>query len=74
MIYTNMLLNGDFLIGFYTTPGRSYAVQYSTNMANWLTADPFIKAPINYVQWIDFGAPKTESLTGTRFYRAFELP
>jgi len=25
------------------------------------------------VQWIDFGAPKTESPTGTRFYRAFEL-
>ena len=62
------------LIGFYATPGRSYAVQYSTNMINWQTADPFIIAQANYVQWIDYGAPKTESLTGTRFYRALELP
>ena len=64
---------GGILIGFYTTPGRKYAVQYSTNMVSWLTADPFIKAPINYVQWIDFGAPKTQGpLPATRFYRVFE--
>jgi hypothetical protein len=63
-----------FLIGFYATPGRSYAVQYSTDMVSWLTAGPFIIAPANYVQWIDYGAPKTASLTGTRYYRAFELP
>jgi len=63
-----------FLIGFYATPGRSYAVKYSTDSVNWLTADPFIKAPVNYVQWVDYGAPKTESLTGTRVYHAFELP
>jgi hypothetical protein len=62
------------LIGFYATTGRSYAVQYSTNLAIWQTADPFIIAQANYVQWIDYGAPKTESLTGTRFYRALELP
>ena len=49
-------------------------MQYSTNMVSWLTADPFIIAPANYVQWIDYGAPKTESLTGTRVYHAFELP
>ena len=67
-------VSGGFLIGFYATPGRSYAVQYSSDMASWLTADPFIIASANYVQWIDYGAPKTESLTGARFYRAFELP
>jgi hypothetical protein len=66
---------GGYLIGFYTTPGRSYAVQYSTDMINWLTADPLIKAPINHVQWIDFGAPKTQGpLPLTRFYRVFEQP
>jgi len=66
---------GGYLIGFYTTPGRSYAVQYSSDMTNWLTADPLIKAPINYVQWIDFGAPKTQDpLPLTRFYRVFEQP
>jgi hypothetical protein len=67
-------VSGGFLIGFYATPGRSYAVQYSTNNINWLTADPFIIAPVNYVQWIDYGAPKTKSLSATRFYRTFELP
>jgi hypothetical protein len=44
-------------------------------MINWLTADPHIKAPINHVQWIDFGAPKTQGpLPLTRFYRVFEQP
>jgi hypothetical protein len=67
---------GGMLIGFYTTPGRKYAVQYySSDTTNWLTADPLIIAPINYVQWIDFGAPKTHSPLPppfSRFYRVFE--
>jgi copper(I)-binding protein len=66
--------SGGMLIGFYATPGRSYAVQYSSDMTNWLTADPFIIAPANYVQWFDQGPPKTQNLPATRFYRAFELP
>jgi hypothetical protein len=77
MIATNTLSNGGFLVGFYTAPGRSYAVQYSSDMINWLTADPFIHAPNNYVQWIDFasGAPKTQGpLPATRYYRIFEQP
>jgi len=74
MITNNMLSSGGFLIGFYTTAGRSYAVQYSTNMTSWLTANPFIVAPANYVQWIDYGAPKTEIFSGTRYYRAMRLP
>jgi hypothetical protein len=49
-------------------------MQYSTNGTIWLTADPFIIAPANYVQWFDQGPPQTEPLTGTRFYRIFELP
>jgi hypothetical protein len=62
------------LIGFYAIPGRSYAVQYSSDMESWLTADPFIIAPANYVQWFDQGPPKTESLPAIRYYRVFELP
>ena len=72
---TNILLtNGEILIGFHSTPGRTYAVQYSSDMINWLTADPFIIAPANYVQWIDTGPPKTQSFPVSRYYRAFELP
>jgi hypothetical protein len=66
---------GGILIGFYATPGRKYAVQYSTNMVSWLTAGPLIIAPVNYVQWIDYGAPKTQGpLPASRFYRVFEQP
>ena len=38
----------------YAIPGRSYAVQYSSDMESWLTADPFIIAPANYVH----GSPR----------------
>jgi hypothetical protein len=48
-------------------------VQYSTDMENWLTADPFIVASSNYQQWFDQGPPKTQTLDGSRYYRAFEL-
>jgi len=74
MVTNVMLSNGEMLIGFYATPGRSYAVQYSANLITWLTADPYIVAPANYVQWIDSGPPKTESLPTTRYYRVLRLP
>jgi hypothetical protein len=73
-IMTTNYVASSGLIGFYTTPGRSYGVQFSTNMIAWLTASPFIIAPANYVQWVDSGPPKTETLGVTRFYRVFELP
>jgi hypothetical protein len=67
---------GGVVIGFYTTPGHSYAVLYGSDVNSITnTADPFIHAPINYVQWIDYGAPKTQSpLPLARFYRVFEQP
>lgn len=69
-----VMLNGKILIGFYASPGRTYAVQYSTNMIAWQTASPFIVAPANYVQWYDEGPPATETLSNTRYYRAFVMP
>jgi len=68
-----VMLNGKILIGFYASPGRTYAVQYSTNMIVWQTASPFIVAPANYVQWYDEGPPATETLSSTRYYRAFVM-
>lgn len=67
-------INGRFLVGFYAIPGRTYAVQYSTNIINWLTADPLIVAPANYVQWYDQGPPETQPLPGTRYYKVLQLP
>jgi copper(I)-binding protein len=69
-----------FLIEFSTTPGRSYAVQYKSDLTTnttWKTAVPVIIAPANRVQWYDDGPPKTESeptSTTNRFYRVIELP
>jgi copper(I)-binding protein len=68
---------GRFFIEFSATLGRRYAVQYSSDMTNWKTADPIITAPANRVQWYDDGPPKTESkptTIGSRFYRIMELP
>jgi hypothetical protein len=69
--------SGRFLIEFFATQGRSYAVQYSSDLVNWKTANPIITAPANRVQWYDDGPPKTESkptTIGSRFYRVIELP
>ncbi len=71
------LASGRFLIEFSATPGRNYAVQYSSDMTNWKTAGSTITAPANRVQWYDDGPPKTESkptTTGSRFYRIVQLP
>ena len=71
------LASGRFLIEFSATPGRRYAVQYSSDMVTWKTANPVITAPSNRVQWYDDGPPKTESKPGdisSRFYRVMVLP
>jgi hypothetical protein len=70
------LTNGRFLIEFTATPGRIYAVQYSSDMTTWKTVVATITAPANRVQWLDDGPPKTESkpTAGTRFYQIVELP
>ena len=70
------LTSGRFLIEFTATPGRTYSVQYSSDMQTWSTANPSITAPANRVQWHDDGPPKTESkpTSGSRFYRVIQLP
>ncbi|MEO6036462.1 MAG: choice-of-anchor D domain-containing protein, partial [Verrucomicrobiota bacterium] len=70
------LASGRFLIEFSATPGRIYAVEYSSDMTNWKAANPTIVAPSNRVQWYDDGPPKTESkpTSGSRFYRVLEQP
>jgi hypothetical protein len=71
------LVGGRFLIEFSAVTGNRYAVQYSSDMQTWITADPVITAPANRVQWYDDGPPKTESQPGTigsRFYRVMALP
>ena len=71
------LQSGRFLLEFSATPGRRYAVQYSTNLTSWITVIPTLTAPANKVQWYDDGPPKTQSKPsniGSRFYQIVELP
>lgn len=67
-----------FLIEFPTEAGRNYFVQYAPSMEAFTqdpsrirTARPAIPGTGSRVQWIDFGAPKTDSspVQGARFYR-----
>lgn len=79
LFFTNSTFpTGAFLIEFPTELGRNYFVQYATSpelfgqgSANVRTARPAIPGTGSRVQWIDYGAPKTESAPGAtnRFYR-----
>ena len=69
--------NQTFLLEFSSIMNRGYAVQYSSDLSNWKTVMPTITGTGNNVQWLDDGAPKTESATAIaekRFYRIILLP
>jgi uncharacterized repeat protein (TIGR01451 family) len=73
------LPNGNMLIEFPSTLGRTYTVVYSDNVlfSNAMIAPPSIVAPANIVEWTDYGPPTTVSAptnAGTRFYRVFQNP
>jgi hypothetical protein len=71
------LANGRFLIEWPAIVGRTYIVQYSSDMTDWKTVVPSIVAAGTAVQWLDDGPPKTETKpnqAGSRFYRVFLLP
>lgn len=73
------LANGQVLIEFPATVGRSYTMVYSDNVlfSNALIAPPSVTATANVIQWTDYGPPTTVSAptnAGTRFYRVFQNP
>jgi uncharacterized repeat protein (TIGR01451 family) len=71
------LSDGKLTIEFASTPGATYAVQYSPDLQTWKTAVPPIIAAGTRVHWIDAGPPKTDSPPGPpgqRFYRILKLP
>jgi hypothetical protein len=72
-----VLADGSTLIEFAAEPGRTYVVEYSSDMTTWKAAVPAIVAGANRIQWIDSGPPKTDSAPGagqSRFYRVVLLP
>ena len=73
----SMLGNGAFLIEFSSASNRSYLVQYSENLSNWLDSPPVVHGNGSRVQWIDSGPPLTPRLpssSSNRFYRILLLP
>lgn len=71
------LVNGTLVIEFASVPGKSYVVEYSSDMQIWSAAVPHITATGTRVQWVDSGPPQTVSppgAPGQRFYRVVQLP
>jgi uncharacterized repeat protein (TIGR01451 family) len=74
---TNIVVrtDGSVLIEFPAVPGKTYTIQYSSDLnfaTDALLAQPSIVAQADKAQWIDDGPPKTVSHPGTvpsRFYR-----
>jgi hypothetical protein len=72
MLPAKMLANGTFRVEFASINGKTYYVQYSSDMVNWNTAFPGIMGSGQHMQWIDSGPPGTASLpvaSVARFYR-----
>lgn len=67
-----ILPDRTFLLEFTSEAGRSYYVQYSTDLTHWKTVQPAITGNGARIQWVDNGPPKTASPPGAtpmRFYR-----
>jgi uncharacterized repeat protein (TIGR01451 family) len=74
--FTN-LSSGVILLRFPSLPNRVYTVAYSTNMTDWLVAQPLTTAHGNYMAWFDYGPPGTVSHptnSPARFYQVFLNP
>ena len=66
-----MLEPGVFVLEFPSIPGQLYQVQYGNGLT-WTNSQVRLRAAGHRVQWIDRGAPRTNSPPGTssvRFYR-----
>ena len=64
-----------FVFGFDSIPGKTYTIEYSSDLLNWTIAVPSVVASANVTQWYDDGPPKTISKPmsiGYRFYRVIQ--
>jgi hypothetical protein len=59
---------------FNTLSGRTYAIEYSSDLVNWKQAKTHISGTGGKVSWVDAGPPDTEADSGSRFYRTALLP
>ncbi len=70
------LADESMLVEWASTPGKTYYIQYTSDMITYTTVLPGITAGATRTQWIDRGPPQTEShpsdVTGLRAYRVME--
>jgi hypothetical protein len=67
---------GQVTIEFATVPGHTYVIEYSSDLANWLTATPPVVASGTRTQWVDGGPPSTQSAPASasaRYYRIVQI-
>jgi hypothetical protein len=57
------MTDSNLMLQFPSTLGATYQILYSSNstFSPAFKAEPPVKAPANWVQWIDYGPPKTLS-------------
>ena len=70
------MAKGEILVEFESEPGRSYEIQYSSDMSDWKAARGTVKAAGNRVQWLDHGPPKTTTHpadSAVRWYRVVPM-
>ncbi len=69
------LTNGWVRLEFDAIPGRTYGIEYSSDLATWQPVTPLVIANASRMQWTDSGPPLTSSppTAGTRFYRVVRL-
>lgn len=71
------LPDGRFMIEFRSDLNRSYTIQYSDNARDWKNALTPILGNGESIEWIDSGAPETESHpveSPARYYRVVFTP
>jgi len=72
---TRIVGDTRFVIEFNSTPGKTYTIIYSDNLATWKVATPSVTANASVTQWYDDGPPKTDSKPTSiapRFYRVIQ--
>jgi hypothetical protein len=64
--------SGRVRLRFQSEPNRSYAIQYSSDLDTWRTANAILAGDGGIVEWIDSGPPVTDPAPAAqpmRFYR-----
>ena len=67
--------DGNMGVEFDSLNGRTYAIQYSSDLSMWMQAQSLVVGNGARMIWVDAGPPDTDSPpSGNRFYRIILLP